>query len=451
MKISLIHPRLIYLPSQPPLGLGYIAANLEKNGHEVQFIEGAFFSDDDLIARSVKEFGAELIGISVMISYFSNSINLSRIIKELIPDVPIVMGGPHPSVVPDNFIKLDTVDYVLVGEGEESLVQMANAMEDDNFDPSKVPGLRYKSGSADTPQAPRIIDLDALPWPARHLMPMALYQHRDYNVSYGMHGSNLNIITTRGCPYRCNFCDHTVFGYKPISRSIKSVVDEVEDTVKKYNIRNFDIMDDTFTMRQDYVMDFCDELMSRSLNVFWCCRLRVTGVTRTMIQKMADAGCVRFSVGIESVDERVLKETNKRISIPEVVQVLKWAKEYGILTIGNFMIGNIGDTRESINKSLKFSIETSEIDLPSWVVLVPLPGTPVFEIGKKNGWIRSYDWDDYRMNIKELPIWRNEALSHEDLKDIYADVAKKVRPKIKYAMNVLHMQRLKYYPELKDS
>ncbi len=487
MKISLIHPRLVYPPSQPPLGLGYIAAYLEKAGHEVQFIEAAFSPDDEAVVQSVKAFGAQLIGISVMISYFTKAIELSALLKRHLPDVPTVFGGPHPSVVPDDFLKYDSVDFVLVGEGEHTFTKMATAMERGEFEPENIAGLHWKahgmtrramqcataeatadkrqekevnvarivpfkkspSRVAHQAQADRITDLDELPWPARHLMPMDQYQHRGYNVSFGMHGSNFNIMTTRGCPYKCNFCDHSVFGRKPVSRDIKDVVDEIEDTAKRYNIRNFDIMDDTFTMNRNYVLEFCDELISRNLNLFWCCRMRVTKVTREVMKKMAEAGCVRFSLGIESVDPGVLKSIEKNISTDEVTRLLKWAKEFNILTIGNFMIGNIGDTRETIYKTLAYSLNTKEIDIPSWVILVPLPGTQAFEVGKKNGWIRTFDWDDYRMNSKDLPIWRNEALSHEELRDIYADIARQVRPKVQYAMDVLHQERLKYYPELK--
>jgi anaerobic magnesium-protoporphyrin IX monomethyl ester cyclase len=451
MKISLIHPRLIYLPSQAPLGLGYIAASLEKAGHTVQFIEGAFTPDDETIAGMVKNFGAEIVGISVMISYYSKSLELAEIIKKASPQATVIFGGPHPSVVPEDFIKFDAIDYVLVGEGEVSFTIMADAMEKGAFHPEKIPGLRWKDGAADLARSHRITDLDAVPWPARHLMPMGEYRHRGLNVSYGMFGGNFNLITTRGCPFRCNFCDHTIYGHKAISRSIKDIVDEIEYTGKTYRIRNFDVMDDTFTMSQKYVLAFCDEMMKRKLDYFWCCRLRVSGVTRDMMRRMSEAGCIRFSVGIESADERVLKAINKTISIPEVVQVLKWAKEFGMLTIGNFMIGNIGDTRASIEKTLRFSLETKEIDIPSWVVLTPLPGTVASAYGKERGWIRSFDWDDYRMNIKDLPVWRNEALSHEDLQQIYGEVAEKVRPKISHAMEVLHEGRRKFYPELKET
>jgi radical SAM superfamily enzyme YgiQ (UPF0313 family) len=153
-------------------------------------------------------------------------------------------------------------------------------------------------------------------------------------------------------------------------------------------------------------------------------------------------------VGIESVDERVLKATRKRITIEEVVQSLKWAKEAGMLTIGNFMIGNLGDDRESVAKTLRFALETEEIDLPSYVILVPLPGTPVYEIGKERGWIRSFDWDEYRMNNKGLPLMRNEALSHEDIQELYAEAAAAVRPKILKAFETLHLPRKSLYPEL---
>ena len=278
-------------------------------------------------------------------------------------------------------------------------------------------------------------------------MAMDKYQHRDCNVSFGMHGSNFNIITARGCPNVCNFCDHTVFGYRMSNRSIKDVVDEIEFTARTYNIRNFDIMDDTFTQKNSRVMEFCDELMSRNLNLFWCCRLRVTGVTQDLIQAMSRAGCIRFSVGIESVDERVLAATRKRITISEVTQSLKWAKECGMLTIGNFMIGNLGDDHESVRKSIKYAVETEEIDLPSYVILVPLPGTPVYDMGKENGWIRSYDWDEYRMNNKGLPLMRNEALTHQDIKELYSEAADAVRPKIRRAFERFHEPRKSLYGE----
>ncbi len=207
-------------------------------------------------------------------------------------------------------------------------------------------------------------------------------------------------------------------------------------------------MDDTFTLNYARVMDFCEELLSRNLDLFWCCRLRVTGVTREMIRTMARAGCIRFSVGIESVDERVLQATEKRITIREVVQALKWAKEFGILTIGNFMIGNLGDDRESVEKTLRFALDTDEIDLPSYVILVPLPGTPVYDLGKERGWIRSFEWDEYRMNNKGLPLMRNEALTHEDIQELYARAAAAVRPRILKAFETLHMPRKSLYPEL---
>lgn len=450
MKISLVHPRLIYLPSQQPLGLGYIAACLEKQNHDVQFIEGAFYPSDEDIVEEIGNFGSKVVGISVMVSYHSKALNLAKKIKLAYPDIVIVMGGAHPSVVPFGFISHDFVDYVIAGEGEESFVLLVEALERNASlnDILSIPGIFCRKGISAVRRTPRIEDIDALPWPARHLMPMDKYMHRDNTVSFGMHGGNFNIMTTRGCPFRCNFCDHSVFGHKPITRKVQNVVDEIEYTSKKYNIRNFDVMDDTFTMSRRYVMQFCEELISRKLDLFWCCRLRVNAVTKEMLQKMAEAGCVRFSVGIESVDDRVLKAVNKQITIEKVIQVLKWAKEYGILTIGNFMIGNLGDDRESIYKTLQFALEVDEVDLPSFVVLVPLPGTEIARIGKENGWIRSYEWDDYRMNIKDLPMMRNEALSHQDIQEIYADVANAVRSKIAYAIEHLHKPRIRFYPEL---
>jgi len=449
MKISLIHPRLTYLASQQPLGIGYIAACLEKAGHDVQIIEAVFYETDEDVVAAVQDFGAQIVGLSVMISYYSKALSLASLLKAADSGLTIVAGGPHASTVPESFTQQDCIDFVMVGEGEESFPLLAKAMETpETFDPKTIPGLRWDGGQAHIPHAVRIMNLDDIPWPARHLMDMDMYLHRDYNVSFGMHGSNFNIITTRGCPNICNFCDHTVFGHKISYRSVKDVVDEIEHTSKTYNIRNFDIMDDTFTLNYKRVKEFCDELISRDLNLFWCCRLRVTGVTREMMAIMAKAGCIRFSVGIESIDERVLTATRKKITVEEVLQALRWAKVFGMLTIGNFMIGNLADDHESVRETLKFALETENIDIPSYVILVPLPGTPVYDIGKEKGWIRSYDWDEYRMNNRDLPLMRNEALSHEDIQELYAEAAAAVRLKILKAFETLHLPRKSLYPEL---
>ncbi|OOZ36438.1 B12-binding domain-containing radical SAM protein [Solemya velesiana gill symbiont] len=448
MRVSLVHPRLIYLPSQPPLGLGYLAACLERAGHEVQFIEGAFTEDDNEIAQRVCDFKPDLIGVSVMISYHTKSLSLASLFKEYMPKTPVIFGGPHPSVVPDDILKHSQVDFVMCGEGEDSLIKMVDMMERGNFDPRTIPGLHWRGGQAHESHTIRLTDLDEIPWPARHLFPMSQYQHRGYVVSFGFHGGNFNIMMSRGCPYKCNFCDHSVFGQKPVFRNIDDVIDEIEYVSSHYNIRNFDIMDDTFTMHKGKVFEFCNKLIERDLNLFWACRLRVNSVSREMMELMARAGCVHFSVGIESVDERVIFATNKKITSKKVLQVLGWAKEFGILTIGNFMIGNLGDDPVAIRKTLDFALDTDEIDIPSFCVLAPLPGTEVFEIGTQRGWIRSYDWDDYRMNTKDLPIMRNEAMTHQEIMDIYSEVANAVRPKIQHAMDTLHAPRINLYPEL---
>lgn len=449
MQLSLIHPRLTYLPSQQPLGLGYIAANLEKSGHAVHFVEAAFYNDDDLVIDEIIRKGSKVVGISIMISYYGKAFALARQIKQRIPDIIVVVGGPHPSVVPEAFYNEEFIDYVLAGEGEYSFPNLIHALEAQGKEReillTQVPGLWQRGGIPSTSNIQRITNLDSLPWPARHLMPMDKYKHRDFNVSFGMHGGNFNIITSRGCPNVCNFCDHTVFGYKPTLRSLSDVVNEIEHVAKTYNIRNFDIMDDTFTLSSERVMEFCEKLLERTMNLFWCCRLRVTGVTRDMLAMMSRAGCIRFSVGIESIDPRVLKATNKKICVEEVVRTLKYAKEFGMLTIGNFMIGNLGDDKESVLTTLQFALNTPEIDLPSYVVLVPLPGTPVFSIAQKNGWIRSFNWDEYRMNSRDLPLMRNEALSHEDVRDLYSLAAKAVRPKIQQAFEKLHKPRIALY------
>lgn len=448
MKISLIHPRLVYQPSQQPLGIMYIAAELEKHGFEVQLVEAAFTESDEAVAKRVKEFEADVVGISVMINYFDNALSLATLIKQQNPNCIAVVGGPHASALPEEFLTKRDIDYVMVGECEKEFAKFVSVLSDGkNPKNDSIPGLIWKEGRSKILSAV-VDDIDSLAWPARHLLPITSYQHRGYIVSYGMHGGNFNVITSRGCPFRCNFCDHSVFGKNVRYRDTVDVVDEIEYTAKKYKIRNFDIMDDTFTLNKKRIKAFCNEMIRRDLNLYWACRLRVTGVTRELLEIMKKAGCIRFSVGIESVSPKVLKATNKQISMEEVGQVLKWAKQLGFLIIGNFMIGNLGDTWETVMKSAEYAVQSKEIDIPSFVVLTPLPGTEIFELGKQNDWIRTYNWSEYRMNIKELPVMRNEDLSHEDLQELYSNVADMVRPKIQKNLAELHEPRLALYPEL---
>jgi len=429
------------------LGIGYLAAWLEKSGHEVQIIEGAFYESDEEIIEMVRDFGARMFGVSVIINNFTAALTLTRLAKETLEGVTTVVGGPHPSAVPRQFVDNHYVDFVLTGEGEQPLMMLANLLQGGGSRYGDVPGVWWKGGKSNL-DSERMVALDESPWPARHLMEMNKYRHRDYVISLGMHGTNFNIITARGCPGKCNFCDHSVFGRRAIHRSIKNVVDEIQWVSTQYGIRNFDVMDDTFTYNRKRVLELCRELIRRDLNLFWCCRLRADTVTEEMIALMAEAGCIRFSMGIESVEERVRLAINKGNSMDQVNNALIWGKKYGMLTVGNFMIGNLGDDRASVMRSLNYSLENENIDVPSFTVLTPLPGTPVFDIASEKGWIRSFNWDDYRMNTKDLPVMRNEALDFEELRDLYSEVAAAVRPKIEHAMAHKHAPRRALYPEL---
>ena len=246
--------------------------------------------------------------------------------------------------------------------------------------------------------------------------------------------------TARGCPFHCNFCDHSLFGYRLRERSISNVLDEVEEVWDSYRIPNLEIDDDTFTLKLNRVRHFCQGMKDRELShINWSARCRVSGITKEILEMMADAGCVHVSFGIESIDERVLKRIKKRITREQIDNALKWAKEVGLYVVANFMIGNIGDDRESIEKSVNYAIENDDIDVPAFTVITPLKNTEVFDIAERRGWIRNADWDFYDQKTVNM---RNEALDFHELEEIRDQIRLRVRPKVRRCMSEMERKWL---------
>ena len=205
-------------------------------------------------------------------------------------------------------------DYGIIGEGEQTALELVNAIHSGNKE--EIPSIkgiifRNDSGIVRTPPRAYIEDLDTIPFPARHLLPdLKKYRYRFYK-----HLPTATIITSRGCPYQCTFCDRAVFGNKLRMRSIKNMLDEIEILVKEYGVRGINIQDDLFTITPQRVIEFCDQLMSRKLKISWSCLARVDCITPEMLKIMKKAGCWQIGYGIESGNQKILNTINKNITL----------------------------------------------------------------------------------------------------------------------------------------
>ena len=360
-----------------PLGLAYIAAVLEKSGYEVQIIDAKVESlSQDEILKRVLSFNPCIVGLSASTFDFCTAKELAKEIKPL-GDYTVLIGGPHVSALPEETMQEGCFDYGVLGEGEQTMLQLANVFAKGNEkDITDIKGLIFHNGSkiVRTLAQPYIGDLDTLPFPARHLLPdIGKYNYRCYKKL-----PVATVITTRGCPYQCTFCDRAVFGNRFRMRSTSNIVDEIEMLVDTYGVREVNVIDDVFGIMPDRVIEFCRELIARKLKIVWTCLSRVDHVSLDMLKIMKKAGCWQIAYGIESGNRRILDNINKNVTAETTETAIKWTKIAGIHVLGFLMIGLPGENESSIKDTLKF-VKKLPIDRVVFFITQPFPGSELYK------------------------------------------------------------------------
>lgn len=355
----------------PPLGLAYIAAALERDGHEVEIIDG-IASRISLEETAKKSLDFDFVGITVLSAFFKRCAELIKAIKGLV-NIPIIAGGAHATALPASLLE-EGADFIVMGEGEETVVELIKALgskEKGNFD--NIKGIAFlKDGKlAVTPRRPLIKNLDTLPMPARHLLPMDKYktsEGRTYrNPSHSM-------VVSRGCPGNCSFCYKGIFGTDFRCNSPERIFREMSVLKDTYKAEEISFMDDSLTTGRDTVISLCDMLIREKFNLPWSCEGRIDSVDGDMLKIMKRAGCEFIAYGIESGNDEVLKKINKRLNTSMIRSVVDMTKKTGISVRGYFMLGFIGETMENMRQTIRFASSLG-LDTASFSLLVPFPGT----------------------------------------------------------------------------
>lgn len=419
MRVMLIRPRDIgnintRLPESlnkrqgvlPPLGISYIAGVLEKEGHEVAILDViASNLDEDGIRRRVREFKPDVAGVTTMTPTFFGTLESARIAKE--EGAVTVVGGPHLAIYPDETLsyRYQYIDYGISGEGEYAMLRLVDAL-DRKADPSGIEGLIYRTGDVVRANPPAIVDdLDSLPFPAYHLLPMM-----SYDSIIGLYPVS-TMVTTRGCPYRCHFCFKQPSDRKFRARSPAGVVDEMEMLAGRYGVREIMFYDDVLTLRRANVVGICEEVLRRSLGVKWEAPARVDNVDGQLLQLMRRAGCVRLRYGIESGDERILDLMDKKIDLRLAGDVFRMTREAGIETFAYFMIGYAHEDESTVRRTIDFAIDLDP-DLVMFTVVTPLPQTPLYDLAREEGLISDDYWREFTMGRKpgqRIPYFMRDA------------------------------------------
>jgi anaerobic magnesium-protoporphyrin IX monomethyl ester cyclase len=434
IHVTLVNPPYpVGAHTHPPfiqLGIGYLAAVLEKNQYEVDVIDcQAHKLSYEEFKNEVSKRQPNMVGITSTTLTYKSALNCIKIIKDVCPNCLTVLGGVHVTFWDSEALQeCPSLDIVVRKEGEITLLELAKKVESGNTNFGDVLGITFRNGGEVTKNQdrPYVENLDDLPFPAHHLWSFGDLR-KDSKILFP-------ITTSRGCVYWCDFCTAVrMFGRKYRMRSPKNVVDELEFVHKTYGARRFTFYDDAFTVDAHRTEQICDEIKARNLKINWNCETRVDMVTKDLLVKMKKSGCTDVWFGIESGSQKLINAMGKGISLDQTINAFKWAKEAGLMTVGFVIIGFPGETKESLWQTIKLVQKIGPCDVV-YHVATPYPGTPMREEVIKNGWLKVTDFDKYDT---ATPIFETPELSMEELREIREQAFQKFYLSPTYVRNMI--------------
>jgi anaerobic magnesium-protoporphyrin IX monomethyl ester cyclase len=397
-------------PPFTPLGLGYLAAVLEKNGYEVDVIDcQALNISFEEVKSELGKRQPDVVGLTSTTLTYKSALRIVKLAKEVCPDCLTLLGGVHVTFWDAEALEeCPQLDVVVRKEGEITIVELMQKLDaGESFGDMLGITFRKDGETVKNPDRPYIKDLDSLPFPAHHLWP--LERLRKYgNIMFPL-------MTSRGCTFWCEFCSAVrMFGRRFRMRSAKNVVDEIEYLHNTFGTDSFTFYDDAFTVDQSRVEEICREIHDRKLKVTWDCGTRVDMVSGDLLKKMREAGCVAVWFGVEAGSQRIIDAMGKGFTASRTRKAFKLAKEAGLITIASVVFGFPGETRESAWETVKLVEEIDPDDI-GYYIATPYPGTPMADYVKKMGWLRVTDFDKYDT---ATPIFELPTLSMEEVREI---------------------------------
>jgi len=354
--------------SAPPIILAYVAAILERHGHQVMLLDARVLrlSKEKALER-IRGFRPDMLGFRSETYHFHDSLKWIGYLKSHL-GIPVFTGGVNISLYPEESLSHSEIDYGITGEAIEALPALLSALEN-NDSLKQISGIGYKDKDGTViinPRSGKKIDFNDYPFPARHLLP------NDKYYSFISQRKNFTVmLTSTGCPFKCTFCA-IPNAYR--TRIPKSVLDEIEVCYRDFGIREIDFFDAVLFMPKERVLEIFRQLQRRKLDIEWSCRSRVDVVDEDILKEASRAGCRQIYYGIESVNQKVLDKVKKSIEPERVRQAVKLSKKYGIRAMGFFMVGNPEDTTDSVRETIRFAKEL-DLDFIQVCRSIPKPGT----------------------------------------------------------------------------
>ena len=372
----------------PKLGILYIASALENVGFEVDFVDATLEGCSiEETCKRVMGLSPDLIGITTETPNIYRSTQLAESIKRH-SSVPIVFGGPHPTLLPEDVLESKAIDFVVIGEGEVTIVDLINTLNSEKCmeEMANVKGIGYRNKGNNvilTEKRERVNNLDTISFPARHLLDIDRYKPTPHQYK---RLPVLNMITSRGCPFACTYCSASnIWRRRYTVRSVDNVISEIVHVKRKYGAKEIAFWDDLWGVNEKWAEEFCDKMITEKIDINWSCECRVDTVSESLLIKMAVAGCWKIFYGLESLDEEILTVVNKNINLGKINAALSWTRNAGIEVHGNFILGLPKETPEKVNTMIE-KICKLPLDYVKFNFLTPYPGTVLYNEIKNGRW-----------------------------------------------------------------
>lgn len=397
----------------PHLGLLMLGAVLRNAGHRVRILDASAQGlGYEETLEEVKKFQPDIIGLTAVTPSIIKTVKLASMIKDICPTTPLIIGGPHFTAVPEQTLTdYPVFDYGVVGEGEDTVVELVEALSADKT-PLHVAGVAFRENGQIkfAPSRPPIKDLDSLPFPAWELLDSfparyhpALFKYKKLPATH--------IISARGCPNKCIFCDTSVFSHRVRFHSPEYILEMIGYLIKNFGIKEIIFEDDQFLIKKKRVARICEDILKAKWNISWCCSGRVDSVKDPALLKlMKSSGCWQINYGIESGNQKILDFAKKGITIDQTEKAVRLTREAGILSKGYFIFGLPYETEETMKKTICFAMHIPLNDISAFT-LTPFPGSKMYDIAEQHGTI---DKDFEKMNLLDV-VYVPNGLSKEIL------------------------------------
>lgn len=419
MKILLIHPPDSHEKSilgnlkYPPMGVAFLSAVLRNNNYEVSILDAhvADLSVDEIIQYIAKN-NPDIIGVSFTSLLFESAVMLAKAIRRVFPGKIIIAGGYHPTVNPEEVLRIAPFDFVIIGEGEKTILELIHVLNSKSSVESlhQIKGLAFWENEAIIITEPQglISNIDEIPMPAYDLLPLA-----EYSSLASTRTPFVTFIRSRGCPYRCIFCGvQHMFGRGYRCQSPDKTLQEIDVLVKQFGVREILFKDSDFLIKKKNVLELCKKLKAKKYDLIWSCNARVDEIDEEIVEAMKKAGCTMITLGVESGNQQILDALNKDITVAQAETACALIKKSGIKCTVNFMFGNPGETEETIEESLSLA-KRLEADYGNFSFLTAFPGCELYDIAGKNNWFihekkDSFGYEQALINPTKIP---NEKLN----------------------------------------